>query len=125
MGGAVVIDKEQIIGWDPDVIFFDYSGVTLVNEDYKTNPDFYTHLTAVDNGNLYRYPNSTYYYSNLEIPIVNCYYVASIVYPEQFGDVNFEDRANEIFKFFLGTDNYLSELEAVEAGYSKVSLGDS
>lgn len=124
MGGAVVIDKEQILGWNPDIIFFDYTGVTLVQEDFKENPDFFAELKAVNDGNLYQYPNSTYYYSNVEMPLVNSYYVASVIFPEQFKDMNFEDKANEIFKFFLGTDDYLSELEAVGAGYDKVTLGD-
>ncbi|NLT27604.1 MAG: iron ABC transporter substrate-binding protein, partial [Dehalococcoidales bacterium] len=74
-------------------------------------------------GNLYQYPSSTSYYSNVEIPIVNAYYVASILYPEQFADIDFEVKANEIFKFFLGIDDYLDNLVAVGAGYSKVSLG--
>jgi len=123
MGGAVVVDKEQIIGWNPDIIFLDYTGVNLVRQDYKENPGFYSELKAVSKRNIYQYPNSTYYYSNVEIPIVNCYYVASIIYPEQFKDMVFEDKANEIFKFFLGKDNYLSELEAVGAGYGKAALG--
>jgi len=121
---AVIVDKEQVLGWDPQIIFFDYTGLSLVKTDYAENPDFYNQLTAVKNENLYQYPNSTYYYSNVEIPIVNSYYVATIVYPEQFGDIVFEEKANEIFKFFLGDGDYLSKLEAAGAGYGKVSLGD-
>ena len=120
---AVLIDKEQIIGWKPQHIFFDSGGVSLVKADYTKNPDFYAHLTAVKDGNLYQYPSSTSYYSNVEIPIVNSYYVASILYPEQLKDIVFKEKANEIFKFFLGTDDYLSKLENAGAGYGKVTLG--
>ena len=122
---AVIVDKEQVLGWDPQVIFFDYSGLSLVKADYAENPGFYNQLAAVKNGNLYQYPNSTYYYSNVEIPIVNSYYVATVIYPEQFQDIVFEDKANEIFEFFLGESDYLSKLEAAGAGYGKVSLGDN
>lgn len=122
---TAVIDKEQVLEWNPQYIFLDSGGVNLVNADYKKNPDFYTHLAAVGNENLYQYPSTTSYYSNVEIPIVNCYYIASIIYPEQFKDINFEEKANEIFKFFLDTDDYLSNLESVGAGYGKVTLGDN
>jgi iron complex transport system substrate-binding protein len=77
---GVLIDKEQILGWNPQCIFFDSGGVGLVQADYTKNPDFYVHLTAFQNEELYQYPSSTSYYSNVEIPIVNAYYVASILF---------------------------------------------
>lgn len=121
---AVIIDKEQIIGWNPEYIFLDSGGVGLVQKDFADNPDFYGHLTAVQKGNLYQYPSSTSYYSNVEIPIVNSYYVGSILYPEQFKDIVFEEKANEIFQFFLGDGDYLGKLEASGFGYQKVTLGE-
>ncbi len=45
-----------------------------------------------------------------------------LLYPEQFNDINFEQKSNDIFKFFLGVDGYLSKLEAAGAGYGKVTL---
>ncbi len=123
--GALLVDKEQILGWNPMYIFLDSGGVGIVQADYAENTDFYAQLTAVQNGDIYQYPSSTSYYSNNEIPIVNAYYVASLLYPEKFEDIDFEEKANEIFKFFLGADNYLSELEAAGAGYVKVTLGNN
>ncbi|MGI5876354.1 MAG: ABC transporter substrate-binding protein [Dethiobacteria bacterium] len=123
--GGVLVDKEQIIGWNPDYIFFDFTGLELVKNDLKENPGFYAQLKAFQNGNLYQYPNATSYYSNVEIPLVNCYYIGSIIFPEQFEDITFEDKANEIFEFFLGDNDYLSKLEAFGASYSKVTFGES
>lgn len=122
---AVIVDKEKIVDWDPQYIFFDSGGVNLVQTDYKENPDFYANLRAVNDGNLYQYPSSTSYYSNVEIPIVNSYYVGTILFPEQFKDIVFEEKANEVFKFFLGSDDYLRELEDFGAGYGKVTLGEN
>jgi len=122
---AVILDKEKIVDWDPQYIFFDSGGVNLVQTDYKENPDFYANLRAVNDGNLYQYPSSTSYYSNVEIPIVNSYYVGTILFPEQFKDIVFEEKANEVFKFFLGSDDYLRELEDFGAGYGKVTLGEN
>jgi iron complex transport system substrate-binding protein len=120
---AVVVDKEQVLGWNSQYLFLDSGGVSLVKQDYAASPAFYKQLKAVNDGNVYQYPSSTSYYSNVEIPIVNSYYVASLLYPEQFKDIVFKDKANEIFKFFLGSDDYLAKLEAGGAGYSKVDLG--
>ncbi|MGI5822440.1 MAG: ABC transporter substrate-binding protein [Dethiobacteria bacterium] len=122
---GVLVDKEQIIGWNPEYIFFDYTGLALVEEDLKKNPDFYAHLQAFQNGKLYQYPNATSYYSNVEIPLVNSYYIGSIIFPEQFKDIVFADKANGIFAFFLGDDDYLSKLENFGASYSAVTIGEN
>lgn len=119
---VVIIDKEQIIEWDPEYIFFDSGGTGLVKADYADNPDFYAQLSAFQNENLYQYPSSTSYYSNIEIPIVNAYYVASLLYPDRFEDIDFENKANEVFRFFLGVENYLNELEEFGHDYGKVNL---
>ena len=121
--GGVLVDKEQVLGWNPQYLFLDSGGVSLVKQDYAATPDFYKQLKAVNDGNVYQYPSSTSYYSNVEIPIVNAYYVGSILYPEQFKDIVFNDKANEIFKFFLGADDYLSVINGAGAGYGKVDLG--
>lgn len=122
-GSAVIVDKEQILGWNPDFVFLDSGGVSLVKQDGKDHPDYYAKLSAFQDGHVYQYPSSTSYYSNLEIPLANSYYVGSILYPKQFSDINMKDKANEIFKFFLGVDDYMSVLETSGAGYGEVTLG--
>jgi len=121
---AVLIDKEKIIEWDPDYIFLDSGGVKLVQQDFEENRDFYTHLAAFRNKKVYQYPSSTSYYSNVEIPLVNSYYVGSILFPEKFADIDFAEKANEIFKVFLGADEYLNELNASGLGYRQVTFGE-
>ncbi len=121
---AVLLDKEKIIEWNPDYIFLDSGGVGLVREDYAENTDFYALLTAFQGNRVYQYPSSTSYYSNVEIPLVNSYYVGSVLFPEQFADIVFEEKANEIFELFLGAKDYLSELEGSGFGYGKVIFGE-
>ena len=60
----------------------------------------------------------------MEIPLVSAYYVGSLLYPEAFEDVNFEEKASEIFDTFLGEPEYLSVLEEAGAGYGKITLGE-
>ncbi|HKK94843.1 MAG TPA: ABC transporter substrate-binding protein [Anaerovoracaceae bacterium] len=120
----VTVDKEIILEWDPEYIMLDSGGVNLVKFDFEENPGYYEELSAFKNGNIYQYPSSTSYYTNVEISLVNSYYVASLLYPEEFKDIEFDDKANEIFKFFLGNDNYLKELENYGSGYCKVNIGE-
>ena len=122
---AVEVDKEQILAWNPDYIFCDYGGVQLVKQDAEANPDFYAQLKAYNGGHIYQYPSSTSYYSNVEIPLANCYFVGSVLYPEQFADVDLTAKANEIFKFFLGVDDYMSVLENYGASYGPVDFGNN
>ena len=44
------------------------------------------------------------------------YYMATVIYPEAFADVDPVEKANEIFKMLLGADDFYSTLN--EAGYS-------
>ena len=101
---GVMVDKEQILSWNPQIIFFDAGNIELVRTDYSDQPDYFNQLQAVQNGELYQWPNSTWHWSNVEIPLVSSYYTGSILYPEAFADVDFEAKASEIFEFFLGDD---------------------
>ena len=47
------VDLEQILAWDPDIIFLDPGNMDLVNEEYAKNPGFFESLRAVQEGELY------------------------------------------------------------------------
>lgn len=120
---GVMVDKEQILEWNPDIIFFDAGSMELVRTDYAENPGYFEQLKAVQSGELYQWPNSTWHWSNVEIPLVSAYFTGALLYPDAFADVDFEEKAGEIFEMFIGDSNYLAKLEAVGAGYGKVTLG--
>lgn len=119
---GVLVDKEQILAWNADMVFLDYSGVELVRQDMAENPGFYRQLDAFVDGNVYQCPNSTWHWSNVEIPLVSAYYMGSLLYPEAFADVDFEAKAAEIFDFFLGAPDYLDTLAEAGAGYMKLEF---
>lgn len=119
---GVMVDKEQILKWDPDIIFFDAGSMELVRNDYAENPGYFKQLKAVQNGRLYQWPNSTWHWSNVEIPLVSAYYTGALLYPQAFSDVDFTKKAAEIFQFFLGDADYLTKLEEAGAGYGTVTL---
>ena len=121
---GVMVDREQILLWDPDLIFFDSGSMGLVRADYKENPGYFEQLQAVRTGQLYQWPNSTWHWSNVEIPLVSAYYVGALLHPDAFADVDFEAKASEIFDLFLGQPDFLSVLEQAGAGYGQVTLGE-
>ena len=112
--GAFDIDPEQVLAWDPDVIFLDTNGIDLINADYARNPDFYNALSAVKNGRVYSQISFRSYASNLDTALADAYYAGSVIYPEQFADVDPVEKAGEIFTTLLGENPY-NDLK--EAGY--------
>ena len=112
--GAFNIDLEQVLTWDPDIIFVDFNGLNLINEDYAKNPDYYTALTAVQKGQVYSQISFRSSASNLETALADAYYAACVIYPEQFSDVDPVAKAAEIFTQLLGVNPYA---DLKEAGY--------
>ena len=112
--GAFDIDLEQVLSWDPDIIFLDFNGMELINENYAQNPDYYHALTAVQNGKVFSQISFRSYASNLDTALADAYYAACILYPEQFQDVDPVAKAGEIFEMLLGADPYK---DLKEAGY--------
>ncbi len=113
--GAFNIDVEQVLAWDPDVIFLDFNGMALINADYAENPDFYNSLSAVQNGKVYSQISFRSNATNLETALADAYYAATVLYPEAFADVDLDAKISEIYTMLLGVDP--SE-DLKEAGYA-------
>ena len=121
--GPFDIDPEQVLAWDPDVIFVDFNGLALVNEDYASNPDYYEQLTAVQEGRVYSQISFRSSASNLDTALADTYYAASILYPEQFADVDPEEKAAEIFEMLLG-ENFYEDLKANGYEFRQITIGE-
>ena len=104
--GAFNIDREQVLAWDPDVIFIDLEGLDLINEDYGDNPEYYGQLSAVKEGRVYSQISYRSSASNLETALADTYYAGTVLYPERFSDIDPEEKADEIFEKLLGTEFY-------------------
>ena len=112
--GAFNIDLEQVLAWDPDIIFVDFNGKDLINEDYAKNPDYYKALTAVREGRVYSQISFRSSASNLETALADAYYAACVMYPREFADIDPVAKAEEIFEMLLGVNPYA---DLKEAGY--------
>jgi len=121
--GAFNIDLEQVLSWDPDVIFVDFNGMDFIKEDYAKNPGYYNALTAVQQGKVYSQISFRSNASNLETALADAYYAACVIYPEQFKDIDPVAKAGEIFEKLLGVNPYA---DLKEAGYEfrPVKIGE-
>lgn len=120
--GAMLIDLEKVTVWDPEIIFLNPSNMYIVNEDYGTNAAFYDSLSAVKNGRVYSQVTFNYFNTNMEIAIADAYYAGCILFPEQFADVDFNARAEEIFRAMVGME-YLSVLDENGIGFGEITIG--
>lgn len=121
--GAFNIDLEKVLQWDPQIIFLDFNGMDLINEDYAKNPDFYNALTAVREGKVYSQISFRSSASNLETALADAYYAGTVMFPEAFADVDMQSKAGEIYEMLLGSNPY-EDLK--EAGYEfrPITIGE-
>lgn len=117
------VDLEQIIAWDPDIIFLDPGNMDLVNDEYANNPGFFDSLRAVQEGQVYTMPSTNAAGPNVTYLLINAYYAGLTLYPEQFSDVRLEDKAAEIMEMMLG-ENFFDQM--VEGGlyYGAITIGE-
>lgn len=121
--GHVFVSKEQILKWNPDIIFIDEGGLKLVIEDYKKNPEFYNSLKAFKNGNVYGLLPYNFYTTNIGTALADAYYVGKVIYPEKFSDINPEEKADEIYAFLVGKPVYNIMKEKL-GGFKKLEFNN-
>ena len=96
------IDIEQLLLWNPDVIFLDESGINLVRNDLKQGGALYGGLKAVQNNRTYTVMPYNNYAVNYELVLINSWFVGKVLYPDAFADIDVKAKANEILEMFLG-----------------------
>lgn len=119
--GAFELDREQILTWDPDVIFVDYTGLPLVREDYAARQELYDSLTAVQEGRIYSQIPFRSFAVNLDTALADAWYAGCVLAPEGFADIDPEAKAREIFTELLGSDPY-DKLKEAGYGFTTLSL---
>jgi len=113
-GGQIMVDKEKLLAWDPDVIFVDEASYNLIKEDLK-DPVFQS-LKAVKGGRVYGVMPYNWYANNYDTVLADAYYVGKILYPEQFADVDPAVKADEIYTMLDGKPVY-TDMEGIFGGF--------
>ena len=104
--GHVMLDKEKLLGLNPECIFVDGGGLTLVAADYAKKPEFYKNLRAFQQGKVYLLHPFNWYTTNLGTALADAYAIGKILQPEEFKDVDIATKADEIYTFLLGRPVY-------------------
>jgi len=102
------VAKEQIVFWNPSVVFLDVSTLRLGSgsgasalEQLRTDAA-YQGLSAVREDKVFGlFPNKSYN-ENFDAVFANAYYVGKVLYPEKFADVDPMTKAEEISTFLNG-----------------------
>ncbi len=121
------ISKEQVVAWNPEIIFVDISTSQLgknagaINE-IKTDPA-YQSLDAVQNGQVYTVLPYNWYSRNYGSILADAFYVGKVLYPSRFGDIDPKNKADEIYSFMVGKPVLENINKAfTEKGFSKLEL---
>lgn len=104
--GSLMIDKEKLLEWDPDIIFVDAGGYASVLEDFRANRAYYGALSAFREGRVYSQLPYNYYSTNIDTAIADAYWLGKVIFPEAFADVEPEMKADEIYTALLGQPLY-------------------
>lgn len=100
MSSGLNIDKEALVGWNPDVIFISPVSLPIIKEEFGTSP--VKELKAVQDKNVHIILPYCWYAYNKENAIADAYYVGKIVYPEAFQDIDIDEKSIEIYSKFYG-----------------------
>ncbi len=105
-GTHIFVDKEMLLKLNPDVIFIDGGGLTLVALDYRKNPAYYRALKAFSSRSVYTLHPFNWYVTNLGTALADAFAVGKILYAERFRDVNPEQMADSIYTYLVGKPVY-------------------
>ena len=116
IGSHVMVDKETLLGLDPEVIFIDGGGLALVAEDYRKKPDFYDALKAFRQKKVFTLLPFNFYTTNIGTAMADAYAIGKTIYPSRFVDVDLAVKADEIYTFLVGKPVY----SAMQAEYGRL-----
>ncbi len=124
--GYAQISKEKLLEWDPEIIFVDLNTMEAAGGGgiYELQNDpAYKGLSAVKSGKVFAVNPHTSMGTNHETSMANAYYIGTILYPEQFSDIDPAKKADEIYTFVDGAPVY-DQLKENMGGlsYQKLSL---
>ena len=108
--GVQEISVEQLVKWNPGVIFIITSGSGrsgLTKEQVLGDPQLQT-VNAIKTGSVYYAPGESHC-EVLQRVMTGAMYMAKIFYPDKFKDLDLEKEGNEIFERLFGEDDLFSE----------------
>ena len=102
--GPIEEEKFVEIGDSTDIMILDAAAVKNIKPLYQEDPTMFDTCKAWQNGEVYLEMAYNAYYTNFEIALINTWFIAKTVYPEQFQDIDLTAKTNEVTKAFLGQE---------------------
>ena len=96
-GGTMTVSAEQILAWDPEIIFLNYYDAAITPDDFYENP-VYDGVTAVKDRRIYKTPSLDT--GNHEAPLV-WMWMSMLAYPE-LADWDFRQRLKDRYVELYG-----------------------
>lgn len=118
------LEKEAFLSLNPDKIILDSAGLKKFKTTYQTDMEAFNTMSAFKNNEIYLEMPFNAYYTNLEIALMDAYFLASVAYPEAYKDMNMESKYDEIGTAFLGSACYTSHVKTAKmsyGGFQKIS----
>jgi iron complex transport system substrate-binding protein len=97
-------EKFAALGENTDIMFIDAAAVKNIKPLYEEDNTMFDSMKAWQDGNVYLEMAYNAYYTNYEIALINTWYIAKTVYPEQFEDIDITEKTNEVTKAFFGKE---------------------
>jgi ABC-type Fe3+-hydroxamate transport system substrate-binding protein len=110
-GSNVNVAPEQIVAWEPDVIFVakgTWDGESSVG--FVTETSELSEIPAVKNEQVYDcfYPHCRG--RPIDRSLLNMLYMAKRLHPEEFSDLDLEAEGNKVYEQLLGVEDLFTEL---------------
>ena len=121
------VSKEQLVAWDPEIIFLDLSTIQLGKNanaisQLMTVPA-YQGLRAKQNNAVYSVLPYNGYSHNYGSILADAFYVGKVLYPVDFKDIDPKVKADEIYTFLVGRPIFALMNEAFgQAIFDKIEL---
>ena len=119
---SIEAEKFVALGEDMDVMFVDAAAVKNIKPLYAQDPAMFDSCKAWREGEVWLEMAYNAYYTNYEIALANTWFIASVVYPESFEDLDMTEKLDEITDMFLG-EKLAEEIFACPqsfGGYQKI-----
>ncbi len=122
--GIQAIEEEKFVslGDSIDIMIMDAAAVKNIKPLYQNNPAMFDTCKAWQNGDVYLEMAYNAYYTNYEIALINTWFIAKMVYPDSFSDIDITEKTNEVTQMFLGQKmaDKIYEAPASFGGYQKI-----
>ena len=124
MQGVQPIEEEKFVslGEEMDMIIMDAAAVKNIAPMYQEDPTMFDACKAWQDGEVYLEMAYNAYYTNFEIALINAWFIAKTVYPEQFADIDLTQKTNEVTAQFLGEElaEAIFAMPTSFGGYQKI-----